>query len=107
MKYPNDADGDALRRTSQHADMSRPMDVDFMVSVPSEQAGEEVARLVSSRGYAVSVECDEETREWTCYCKKHMLLTYDSVVDAQAELEQISASFGGHADGWGTGGNLG
>ena len=33
--YPDDADGDALRRiASTGADMSRPMQIDFFVAVP-------------------------------------------------------------------------
>jgi hypothetical protein len=27
MKFPEDADGEALERVSEHADMSRPMDI--------------------------------------------------------------------------------
>jgi hypothetical protein len=31
MTYPDDADGDALRRIAATADMSRPMDIDFFI----------------------------------------------------------------------------
>jgi hypothetical protein len=32
--FPNDADGDALRRVAERSDMSKPMDIDFAVDVP-------------------------------------------------------------------------
>jgi hypothetical protein len=34
-----------------------------------------------------------------------MVVTYRSIVDAQAELDRIGAPFGGRCDGWGTFGN--
>jgi hypothetical protein len=34
-----------------------------------------------------------------------MLLDYDSVIAAQAELDRVSGPFGGYSDGWGTFGN--
>jgi regulator of RNase E activity RraB len=112
-KYPNDADGDALRRVaSMGADLSRPMDIDFFVAVPDRQVGEQVARLAALRGYQTKViedgheEGDDEQGDtWTCYCTKAMLATYDNVVEAQRELDELSRAFGGHSDGWGTFGN--
>lgn len=106
VDFPDDADGDALRRTAELADMSKPMAIDFMVAVPDRAAGERVVRLASQRGYAATVEQDEESGEWTCYCTRRMLATYENVVGAQRELDELSAGAGGHSDGWGTFGNL-
>jgi regulator of RNase E activity RraB len=111
--FPHDADGDALRRVAQSgSDMSRPMEIDFFVAVPDRQAGEHVARLAAFRGYQVKVVedaheegDDEEGDAWTCYCTKAMLATYDGVVEAQRELDDLSRHFGGRSDGWGTSGN--
>ncbi|MDC0743291.1 ribonuclease E inhibitor RraB [Polyangium mundeleinium] len=102
MSYPNDADGAALRRLADRCDMSEPMDIDFVVSVPDQAAGEELARLVTKRGYTPSVEFDEEAEEWTCYCAKRMVPTYEAVVAAQQELDELGAEVGGYSDGWGT-----
>lgn len=104
--YPNDADGDALRAVAERADMSKPMDIDFAVDIPSEAAGEEVARLASASGYKTSVDFDDTSKRWTCYCTKQMLATYDGVIAAQKELDALSAPLGGKSDGWGTFGNL-
>ena len=104
--YPAGADGDALRRVeSLGADMSRPMDIDFFVSVPDQLAGESVAQLASGLGYTTSVVHDEEDDAWDCYCTKFMLATHDGVVEAQRELDELSHPFGGFTDGWGTAGN--
>jgi hypothetical protein len=103
--FPNDADGDALRRVSTHADMSKPMVIDFAVDAPSQASAERIARLASERGYAASVEPDAEHGRWTCYCSKLMMATHEGVLGAQQELDELSAPLGGRSDGWGTSGN--
>jgi hypothetical protein len=105
MEYPDDADGHALRRVATHSDMSLPMSIDFMVDVPNEAAGNVVARAATARGYSASVECDDASERWTCYCVKRMLAAYDGVIAVQAELDELSAPVGGRSDGWGTSGN--
>lgn len=105
MIFPNDADGDALSKVAEHADMSKPMDLDFAVAVPSESAGRAIAELVVKLGYSPAVELDEATQRWTCYCTKRMVPTHATVVAAQKELGALSAVFGGYSDGWGTLGN--
>ncbi len=104
MSYPDDADGDALRRVAQDADMSKPMEIDFFVEVPSETAGHEVSKLATARGYKTALRCDDG--KWTCDCSKTMLATYDAVCGSQRELDELSAPFGGRSDGWGSFGNL-
>jgi hypothetical protein len=103
--YPDDADGDALRRLAEHSDMSRLAKIDFMVAVSNEAAGRSIAALAELRGYRVTVERDAESSAWTCYCARTMLATYEGVVAAQAELDQLARSYGGQADGWGSFGN--
>jgi hypothetical protein len=105
MDYPNDDDGDALRRVALTSDMTKPMVVDFAVDVPTEAAGEKIAALAAGRGYSADVELDDESQRWTCYCTKTMVATYAAMIAAQEELDELSAPFGGKSDGWGTAGN--
>jgi hypothetical protein len=105
--YPDDADGDALRRVaSTGANMSLPMDIDFFVAVPGREAGEAVAQLASRAGFSTELVYDEEDDAWECVCTKRILPTYGDVVGAQRELDEMSRPFGGHSDGWGTLANL-
>lgn len=104
--YPNDADGDALRRVvSLGADMSRRMDIDFFVAVPNRTSGEVIAALAAQVGYRTRQVYDEEDDAWTCYCTKSMLATHEGVVEAQRELDMLSEPHSGYTDGWGTFGN--
>ena len=110
-QYPNDADGDALRRVlADGSDMSKPMEIDFAVAVPSREAGERVAEQAKQRGFRVDLVPDAHEEEpdattWTCYCTKTMVPEYDELLSVQRELDDLSKPFGGWSDGWGTFGN--
>ena len=104
--YPNDADGDALRRVADDgADMSRPMVIDFSVDAPDQGTAIRVSDLVAPLGFDPSVSFDEDTGSWSVYCGKSMLATYDAVVSVQAQLNELLAPLGANCDGWGTFGN--
>ena len=101
---PNDADGDALRRLEENgSDLSRPMDIDFAVDVPSEYAGQRFASVVEPMGFTTFLS-EYETR-WTCNCTRTMIPTYDAIVASQDQLDEAGKPFGAKSDGWGTFGN--
>ena len=105
MSYPNDGDGEALRRVAQDgSDMSKPMDIDFAVAARDEGSARAIARAAADRGYRTSVEQDG-AGAWSCYCTRTMVATYEAVVEGQTELDGLGRLLGGHADGWGTAGN--
>jgi hypothetical protein len=104
--FPNDADGDALRRVVEAgADMSQPMTIDFSIEAPDERSARRIAELVATRGFDPSISEDEDAETWSVYCSKSMLATYDGVVSVQSELNELVEPHGGCCDGWGTFGN--
>ena len=106
MKIPNDSDGDAMRRVLNNgSDPSNPMDIDFMIACPSIDAAKKIAPKVELIGYIPSISVDEDSGAITCYCMKHMLLDYDLLIAAQAELDSLAQPHEGYIDGWGTFGN--
>jgi hypothetical protein len=107
-RFPNDADGDALRRVAADgSDMTEPMVIDYFVEVPDQTAAQRVAEAAAAAafGFRTAVKRDAGTGSWTCYCSKRMPATYDRVVEAQGQLGAISRPFGGRVDGWGSCGN--
>lgn len=103
--YPSDADGDALRRVAAlGSDMTRPMEIDFIVAVPDREAGEALVRLAIEAGYHPELTYDEQEDAWDCCCRETMLPSYEGVTAAQRELEGLSRPLGGRTDGWGTSG---
>jgi hypothetical protein len=105
--FPNDADGDTLRRIANDgSDMHKPMFINFQVAVPDEAAANGLANVAYAMGYRVTIyDSPECSLPWTCECSVRMLATYDGVLAIQDELASLSKQFGGHPDGWGTFGN--
>ena len=105
--FPDNADGDALRRLAESgADMTSPMVIDFAVAIPDESTGKAIALKAIEIGYKTSVDQDSESSEWTCHCSKAMFATYEDVLNCQLELDKIAVAFGGFVDGWGAFGNV-
>jgi regulator of RNase E activity RraB len=107
IEFPNDSDGDALRRALESgSDVAKPIFIDFHVAMPTEQSANVLAALARKLGYRTSVYDSAECRlPWTCQCSTRMLATYDGVLAIQAELAALSAPLEGFTDGWGTFGN--
>jgi hypothetical protein len=105
---PDDATGNALQRlVDDGSDLALPMEMDFFVAVSSEASGNAVAAKARANGFTTSVEQDAETADWTCYCTKTIVPSYDEVVRIEALLDGIARQHGGHADGFGSNGNAG
>jgi hypothetical protein len=113
--YPDDSDGDALRRVAAGgSNMSEPMDIDFQIAAPDEATAKRIGDQAARLAYRVSIYFDDLKDEgiedvddpWTCECSKHMVPTYDAIIAAQVELDAIARLFGSHMDGWGTFGNV-
>lgn len=102
--YPNDADGDELRKVADSgADMSRPMVIDFSFDVPDERTARRVAEVAATHGFDPSIS--EDDGSWSVHCSKSMLATYEGVVAVRVELNELLRSYGATYDGWGTFGN--
>lgn len=100
---PDDETGNALREFQANGfELSKPLDMDFFVAVPSKKTGDQVAVKVKSLGFKTSVEQDDETGDWTCYCTKTLIPEYFEVVRIEKELDSIAQPLGGFADGFGS-----
>jgi phage gp37-like protein len=104
--YPNDTDGDALRRVvSSGSDMSKSMMIDYAIAVPDEATARTVACAVEAAGFDPSISEDTVRGRWSVYCAKSMLATHAGVVAAQSTLNKIAGPLGGTCDGWASFGN--
>lgn len=106
--YPNDADGQALRRIAKDKamDLSRPMLVDIFVMSHNQATAEAVAAEAQQIGYDSDVDEEENGNTWVTTCSKPMMLTYDSIIAAQKQLDDLAAPHNARTDGWGTFGNV-
>ena len=104
--FPNDADGDALRRVAADGnDMTAPMVIDFPVVVPAETPANQFAAVASAKGYMVHLWRDGDDGNWDVICAIDMVPTHADVVRIQRELTELAKPFRGYCDSWGTFGN--
>ncbi|HYK75223.1 MAG TPA: ribonuclease E inhibitor RraB [Pseudoneobacillus sp.] len=102
MKFPNDADGDALRSLyNEGINFKKPQSVEFFVAVPNKQSGEKLSQVLKNEGFNCFLDQDDETDEWACCFSKRMLLNHSELVKMQKKLDELSKPHGGYSDGWG------
>ena len=104
-EYPDDADGDTLRSVAENgADMTLPMLIEFTIAVPTEAAARNLSERIALKGYFARLFVDDDG-DVSIYCGRSMIATYEGVVEAQSELNQICQPYGAECDGWITAGN--
>jgi|ERR1022692_4020220 hypothetical protein len=106
IDYPDDDDGDALRRVAEHgADMSQPMKIEFSIDVPDLARAHSLAERIAARDFNPAIFVDDESGSVSIYCARTMLATHEGVIAAQSELNELCVPFGAECDGWMTAGN--
>ena len=102
MNWPNDADGDVLRRMQKSGfDFSKPCLIDFDVDF-KEWPPNEAALRILEREYP-STMVYESTEENKGYIEFQMfeLLSYELVIRTQEYVTKLMKPFGGVCESWG------
>jgi hypothetical protein len=100
--FPNDADGDALRKIRDSgSDMSKPHVLDFYLCFADENMARFVATILPSPVTIDEISKEDDGR-WTCFCKATLIPTYDAIVSVDRILEELCQEHGGDYEGWGT-----
>ena len=124
--FPDDDDGAVLKSLAEAGvDLSKPIEIEFHVAVPGEEAGTKVAAAIKAGGYACELVFDEGEPEdgvtegdepahedeqpgddefgpmWTVYVTVEIVPEHKRIVDIQAELDGFAKPHGGASDGWG------
>lgn len=107
MNYPQDENGDVLRRLeADDFDFTTPHDVEFFAIFPTEAAAAAVARQYladhEAGDHLANVETTPtEDGEVELMLVKPMLVTYQNVTDFENTLAERVEAQGGYMDGWG------
>ena len=102
MAWPNDADGDVLRRLEESGfDFSSEHTLDFNVDLASWPPPDELLSVIHRRfDNARSVPPENHYRGYVQFrIKGHV--TYDLVTSVQREASQLARQFGGVCESWG------
>ncbi len=103
-RFPNDENGDVLRRMQRSGDdLSKPRDIDFNVVLPDKAAAQQFGNHFDALGYRVSAERSGTVvaLPWDVVVVKHMLPTHAGITQFEALLGSVAAPLGGRNDGWG------
>jgi regulator of ribonuclease activity B len=104
MKYPDDANGDALRRMEAVGDdLTRPRNVEFTVVFPNENSATQFADHVRTLGYSAAVELTEtiEGFPWDVIVVRQMIPSHEAIGACEESLKRVAETYGGHNNGWG------
>jgi hypothetical protein len=104
MIFPDDDNGDVLRRLEAQGDnLARPRNIDFTVVFPEEGVAERFAEHFRKQGYVVSVEFAQTVKElpWDVVVVKHMRPSHHEIGDFESTLQEFAGALGGRNDGWG------
>ena len=103
---PDDNTGQAIKRwAGEGSDLAKPMKIDFLVDVADDVMGARVLSDPVLADFNVSVERDDETGRWTCYCTKTMVPDYRAIVGIEAVLTAVAKRHGAGYEGFGSFGN--
>jgi hypothetical protein len=105
ISFPNDANGDVLRRMQEHGvDFSQPRQIDFVVVFPSQDDAEAFAQQIRDLGYAISIEESGCVRElpWDARIERIMIPSHADITKFEDTLADLAGRFGGRNDGWGS-----
>lgn len=102
MNFPDDADGDVLRRLDESGfDFSKSTTIDFNVDFDNwPPHPDAISKL---KEYAGAVEIYEPDEEYSGYVLFHIhqILSYELVIDTQRNVTTLMAEYGGICESWG------
>jgi len=104
MEFPDDENGDVLRRMQESGDdLSKPRDIDFTVVFPDEAAARAFVGQLHGRDCRVTVERTgtAEGLPWDVLVVKNMVPSHEAITEYEALLESFASQHGGRNDGWG------
>ncbi|GAA3766558.1 ribonuclease E inhibitor RraB [Terriglobus aquaticus] len=103
-KFPDDENGDVLRRMQAGGDdLQTARAVNFSVVFPTRTAAERFADTFRHSSFTVEVEeWDSQTgHNWDVTITRFMAPSHDAITAFEQELDELAAPLGGRNDGWG------
>ena len=104
MLFPDDENGDVLRRMERNGDdLTKPRDIDFTVVFADDISANHFARHFKDLGLGTSVKFSETVKElpWDVRVVKNMVPLHNEIGEFEKELELFASPLGGRNDGWG------
>lgn len=101
-QFPDDLNGDVLRRTHDGGDdLSQPRIIDFSFIFLDRRGALSFAQMVDDPDKEVCISFYEPKQTWQTTVKYRMVPTHRDITALESELATKAESVGGKADGWG------
>ena len=105
-EFPDDADGDVLRRLEEAGfDFTKAYDVDFYCYANDESTAKQILKKSEQIGYVSKIFVDEEdenkSKQYSVYMSVNIKITYAEVMRRQTELDGWLSDYNTRCDGWG------
>lgn len=102
MRFPDDENGDALRRMHEAGmDLRQPHDIEFWHLFSRKEDAEAMALRCHALDIRAEIEENEEEGDWDVRCVISMVPTHAAITETELRLGRIAEECGGKADGWG------
>lgn len=104
MNFPDDDNGNVLRRMESHGDdLTCSRGINFTVVFSHVGDANAFADHFRGLGYATSVEFSEVKPDfpWDVVVVKHMIPSHEEIGSFEDLLQNAANAFGGRNDGWG------
>ena len=105
MPFPDDANGDVLRRMEEKGDdLTRQRNIDFAVGFADQSSAERFAEHFRKLGHEVSVEKagKDQSPEWDVIVVKEMVPSHEGITSFERLLQTVADYWEGKNDGWGS-----
>ena len=102
--FPEDENGDVLRRfVSDGDDLRKPRDIDFVAVFGEESGANSFADQVRRLGHQVFVERTDSAAgcPWDARVVRHMVPDHSAISDFEKLVGKLAAQQGGRNDRWG------
>ena len=101
MKFPNDENGDVLRRMQESGfDFSKEYVFDYYHIFDSKSTAQQFATMLQKHRIHAEVQPNKDSK-WDVVVKIMHLPTHNEITEWEIDLEAGAKKFGGLKDGWG------
>lgn len=102
MIFPNDVDGDVLRRLEDSGfDFSITWEIDFNVDFNCWPPSQEALNILEKEYGAIEVFEPEEESDGYILFNITSIVSYDLIMDTQRKASSLVSTFGGVCESWG------
>ena len=102
VEFPNDVNGDVLRRMEAHGDvLSEPRNINFHLVFPTRSQAIGFIEVIPDKDLQLQLIWYAENKCWECTVVKYTVPTHRNITALEDRLTALAHPLKGTPDGWG------